>query len=314
MMTSLSYTTRRSALAAGLLLFTAALHADDAAGWKLQCADGAATVKGANGAEIFRYFTTKPEGTAFSANSTCCFHPFTTPEGHAVTAFAPDDHKHHRGIFLAWVEMHGAADADFWGWGAHAPIKDRRIVNRSLTPKDGTTFSAVNDWMAGEVKMLEETLTASARREGAANILDLTYALKPAADVTLARWAFGGFCVRYPKEGEAVLHNPQGVVTLPNPAHDKPGTNWPDEPWYAATWKTGTGAEAGVAVVPRGGQPPKTWHCPRDIRMLNPAITAPAAIVLKGGEVTTLRYQVVAFDGAVPVALLNELVAKQTAK
>jgi hypothetical protein len=30
-------------------------------------------------------------------------------------------------------------------------------------------------------------------------------------------------------------------------------------------------------------------------------------VILKGGQVTTLRYQVVAFDGAVPVAMLNQL-------
>ena len=282
-------------------------RADDVRSWKLECASGAAVVKNTGGAEVLRYFTTRPEGTPLRANSTCCFHPFTTPAGHPVTAFAPDDHKHHRGIFLAWVEMHGAADADFWGWGAHAPVKDRVIKNRSLTKDGAAAFTAVNDWMAGDVKMLEETLTASARQAHGANILDLTYALKPAADVTLARWAFSGFCVRYPKLGEAVVHNPQGIVTLPEPAHDKPDTNWPDAPWYAATWESETGAPVGVAVVPRGAHPPKTWHCPRSIRMLNPAITGPAAVILKGGQVTTLRYQVVAFDGAVPVAMLNQL-------
>ena len=79
----------------------------------------------------------------------------------------------------------------------------------------------------------------------------------------------------------------------------------------AAFGKTADGAEVGVAIVPRGGHPPKTWHCPRDIRMLNPAITAPAAVVLKGGAVTTLRYRVVAFDGAVPTALLDGMARKE---
>ena len=305
---------RTSLFLAALLTGASSLCAGEPPAWKLDCASGAAVVRNAGGAEVLRYFTTKPEGTAFSANSTCCFHPFTTPAGHAVTAFAPDDHKHHRGIFLAWVEMHGPADADFWGWGAHAPVKDRVIVGRTLTPlaaKDGAVaFTAVNDWMAGDVAVLNETLTATARQHGGANVLDLTYTLKPAADVTLARWAFSGFCVRYPKAGEAVIHNPQGVVALPNPAHDKPDTNWPDAPWYAATWTTDAGAAVGVAVVPRGQHPPQTWHCPRDLRMLNPAITGPGAVTLKDGVETKLCYQVVAFDGAVPVVLLNQLAAR----
>lgn len=264
--------------------------------------------------DFFRYLTEVPAGSALTANSVCCFHPFTTPAGHEVTAFAPDDHKHHRGIFLAWVEMHGAVDADFWGWGAHAPVKDRRIVNRSITrppdKEDTITFTAVNDWMAGDTVMLQETLAATAQQREGANILDLTYALKPTTDVILARWAFGGFCVRYPKLGDVVIHNPQGIVTLPDPSHKEPDSNWPDAPWYAATWKTDAGAAVGMAVVPRGPHPAQTWHCPRAIRMLNPAITGPAAVTLNGGVDTTLRYSVVAFDGELPTALLNSLAAE----
>ena len=261
--------------------------------------------------DFFRYLTEIPVGSALTANSACCFHPVTTPAGHEVTAFAPEDHRHHRGIFLAWVEMRGAVDADFWGWGAHAPVENRRVVNRSFTrlpdKDDTTTFSAVNDWMAGETLMLQETLTATGQRRDGANVLELTYALKPNADVILARWAFGGFCVRYPKLGEAVIHNPQGVITLPNPSHKDPDSNWPDAAWYAATWVTDAGEAVGVAVVPRGTHPVQTWHCPRNIRMLNPSITAPAAVTLRGGVETMLRYAVVAFDGKLPTALLNAL-------
>jgi hypothetical protein len=49
----------------------------------------------------------------------------TTPSGASLTDVAPADHKHHRGIFLAWFDMHGKKDADFWGWGQFAPVKDR---------------------------------------------------------------------------------------------------------------------------------------------------------------------------------------------
>lgn len=268
--------------------------------------------------DFFRYLTEIPAGSALTANSACCFDPVTTPAGHLVTAFAPEDHRHHRGIFLAWVQMHGSVDADFWGWGAHAPVENRRMLNRSITrlpdKDDRITFTAVNDWMAGETVMLQETLTAIGQQRDSANVLELTYALRPSADVTLARWAFGGFCVRYPKLGEAVLHNPQGIVTLPDPSHKDPDSNWPDAAWYAATWKTDMGAAVGVAVVPRGTHPAQTWHCPRTIRMLNPAITAPAPVTLKGGVETTLRYAVVAFDGEVPAALLNSLSAEPLPK
>ncbi|MEO7318060.1 MAG: DUF6807 family protein, partial [Chthoniobacteraceae bacterium] len=281
---------------------------DSPAGWKLEKSPGAIALTQPNQPDVFQYLTEVPADSGLSANSACCFHPLRTPSGQVVTDFAPEDHKHHRGVFFAWVEMHGAADADFWGWGAHAPVKGRRIVNRQLVPHaDKPAFRAVNEWLADETVVLEETLTASLRREASANILDLTYSLQPKADVRLARWAFSGFCARLRKAGDVTISNPAGVVTLPNPAHDKPDTNWPDAPWYAATWKNPDGAAVGLAVVCGASPFPKTWHNHRDLRMVNPAITGPGEVVLRANEVADFRYRVVAFDGEVPIELLSAL-------
>ncbi len=46
--------------------------------------------------------------------------------------------------------------------------------------------------------------------------------------------------------------------------------------------------------------------------MLNPAITAPAEVILKANTEMVLRYQVVAFDGEVPVVLLDKLASATT--
>src|SRR5262245_21823204 len=91
------------------------------------------SIKNPAGHSIAQYQLQKPAGTALSVDSACYFHPVTTPKGIVVTEVGPSDHPHHRGIFLAWVEMHGKHDADFWGWGEHAPKKDRVIVNREIT-------------------------------------------------------------------------------------------------------------------------------------------------------------------------------------
>ncbi len=224
------------------------------------------------------YHLVPPPNSGLPVEAGGYFHPFTTPLGAVVTDFVPPDHKHHRGVFLAWVEMHGAVDADFWGWGEHAPIKDRRIVNREVVLGDAGSFTATNEWLAGDTLILTEKLTAKADFSADANVLDLTYRLTPEADTTLARWAFSGFCVRFPKLGDVTVHRPNGIMTLPNPSHDKPDTNWPAAPWYAATWKTPEGATAGVAVVNDARNPVTTWHNHRDLRMLNPSITAPGAV------------------------------------
>src|SRR5688500_9900864 len=93
-----------------------------------------------------------------SVESGCYFHPLKTPAGVTVTGVGPADHPHHRGVFLAWVEMRGSINADFWGWGEHAPKDGRRIVNRELPkpvpPRNGG-FEARNQWMADEQVVLD---------------------------------------------------------------------------------------------------------------------------------------------------------------
>src|SRR5687768_1438813 len=94
-----------------------------------------------DGKEIFQYQLQRPAASKLPVESACYFHPVRTPKGVVVTEVAPSDHLHHRGIFLGWVEMHGKQDADFWGWGEHAPIKGRRIVNRRVSEPLSTANS-----------------------------------------------------------------------------------------------------------------------------------------------------------------------------
>jgi hypothetical protein len=233
-----------------------------------------------------------------------------TPGGVVVTDFAPSDHRHHRGLFLGWVEMHGVKDADFWGWGEHAPIKNRRIVTRPIFDVDtynpNASFVAVSDWLAEETVLLEENLQATTQATEEANTVDLVYTLIPTGDMTLARWAFSGFCLRVRKDAELVFHSPLGVVTLPNPSHLKPESDWPDTPWYACTLKLKDGKTVGAAVLSHPSNPPTLWHNHRDVRMINPCIVAPGEVHLHKGKAFRLRYRLVTFDGDVPPKLLDK--------
>lgn len=250
-----------------------------------------------HGAEVLRYQLAAPTNTKLTVESACYFHPVRTPKGVAVTDFAPADHLHHRGIFLGFVEMHGSKDADFWGWGKYAPAKNRKIVNLQVVPaKVGPGFLAHNEWLAENEKVIDEWVTVTAKRDGNANVIDLFYTLKPTHDVTLSRWAFGGFCVRVPKEKKPVAYGPNGKVNLPLPNYMKPATDWPDAKWYDYTFTDGN---AGVAVINSSKNPPTLWHNQSAIGMLNPCITAPAAVTLKAGVPLELRYRVVAHDGPV---------------
>jgi len=252
-------------------------------------------LRDADGKEVLAYQRSKPADSLLAVESGCYAHPFRTPKGFVVTDVAPSDHLHHRGIFLAWVEMHGDVDADFWGWGEHAPIKGRAIRNRAWKPRTNG-FEAANDWMAGDTRVIEENLTASLTRDGNAHVLDLDYRLKPQFDITVSQWAFSGFCVRSRKDVPGRMFDPDGPVKLPAPSHLEPSSDWPDRSWYALHFETPEGG-AGVAVIPHRDNPPALWHNHPDLRMLNPATCAPGPMQLKSGTVVTLRYRVVAYDG-----------------
>ena len=260
--------------------------------------------------EVLKYQLVKPDGSTLSAASACYFHPLTTPKGVVMTDVAPADHKHHRGIFLAWVEMHGKKDADFWGWGQYAPVKDRVIVNRGVSDVSGgatAAFRVANDWKAEDVVLVQEDLQVKLRREGVASVLELVYTLKADADVRLPKWAFSGFCARLRKDGKATIEGPEGEVKLPAPNHLKPETDWPAQPWYAYQITLPDGSQVGAAVIDHPGNPKALWHNGMSMRMLNPCIVAPGELTIKPGEGLVFRYQVVAWDGPLPKDLLLDL-------
>jgi hypothetical protein len=286
-------------------------RAKDADRFTVERKPDAVTIAGPNGKEILRYQLERPADSKLSVESGCYFHPVFTPNGTVITETAPSDHPHHRGVFLAWVEMHGRKDADFWGWGEHAPKQDRKIVNRSITGLKATAkdarFRARNEWLAEGERVIAEDLSVSVHAESGANVIDLVYELTPDANVTLSRWAFGGFCVRTLKEGKLEAQGPFGAVLLPNPIHTEPVSDWPAAKWYDYTLRMEDGTVAGVGLIDHPQNPPSLWHNHRDVRMLNPCIVAPGEFTLKAKKPLLLRYRVVAHDGPAEKSLLDRL-------
>src|SRR5204863_7936437 len=118
------------------------------------------------GKELLRYQLQKPADSKLAVDSACYFHPLATPTGAVLTDVAPADHKRHRGIFLAWFDMHGKKDADFWGWGQFAPVKDRLIVN-TAAKSQGDSIEAENEWRAEGEVLLRERVAATVKTDGA---------------------------------------------------------------------------------------------------------------------------------------------------
>ena len=289
-------------------LFALGLFLQASPDFKVERTEDAVVVKD-GGKAVLGYQLRKPADSKLAVDFACYFHPFATPSGAVLTDVAPGDHKHHRGIFLAWFDMHGKKDADFWGWGQFAPVKDRVIVNSSVTENvkqsDVVVLSLGNDWKAEGETLLQEELIVQLSREKGANVLELGYVLHAKADITLPQRAFSGFCFRMRKDGKAAIEGPAGEVKLPAPHHLKPESDWPAQPWYAYQITLPDGAQIGGAVIDDPKNPPALWHNAASIRMLNPCIVAPKDVVIKAGEPLKLHYLVFAWDGAVPRDLLN---------
>jgi hypothetical protein len=265
-----------------------------------------------DGRTVFRYMTKKPADSKLTANSVCCLYPVKTPSGEDVVEFAPSDHPHHRGVFLAWHAIQGKKAADFWGWGEFAPTKDRVIQNRSVKMLDKpdakrASIMVRNDWIAEGEVMIEESTIIAAREAQGAFVIDFDFRLTPTSDTTLRQTAFSGFCVKSRKDGKVAYFNPDGKVKLPAPHHLKPETDWPAADWYGYVVELAGGKTIGVAVLDHPGNPPTLWHNLAPIAMVNPCIVAPGPVTMKQGQTLRLRYRLVPHDGPTPKELLTKL-------
>src|SRR5205823_10173377 len=147
-------------------------------------------LKTPDGRVVLEYLTKKPADSGLTSPSAACFHPVNTPSGERVTALAPDDHPHHRGIFFGWhdSEFHAPANldnygphkpiralsitkADFWAWGEYAPREGRVIQTKDIkllrADAGHAEIEIHNDWTVRNRKMLDEVNIANiSERDG----------------------------------------------------------------------------------------------------------------------------------------------------
>jgi hypothetical protein len=290
-------------------------------------------LKSPDGRVVLEYMTKKPGDVPLTSPSVACFHPVMTPSGERVTALAPDDHPHHRGIYLAWHDAefrqpidrtkmgpHAPAfgwsvtKADFWGWGEYAPREGRVIQTSGVklisADSDRAQFEIHNDWIVGKRKMLDETTIATVAERDGVYVIDLNFRLAPLVDYQLNKQSFSGFNFQGRKDGESYFTNSAGMVNLPNPHYSVPELNWPPSPWYGYVVKVPTGKVVGAAVLDHPLNPPSTWHNSRSLWMLNPVIAALGPMTIRPDAPLNLRYRVVVHDGPTPTAMVDKLSAE----
>jgi hypothetical protein len=333
-MIGLSTTAVAGALAVGLCVLALPQATSGASAYTLTPTTYGMQVKTPDGRVVFEYLTKKPENVGLTSTSAACFHPLNTPSGVTVTALAPNDHPHHRGVFLGWQasEFRVPADftnygphapahavnisrADFWGWGEFAPREGRVIENREvkLVRADANLAQVEirNEWTIRNRKFLDEVNIATVSEREGVYVLDLEYRLTPIGDYALDRSSFGGFTVQARKDGESYFADAAGKVELPDPHYSMPDLNWPGVPWYDYTIRLkDSGKVLGVAVIDHPRNPTTTWHNSTHLWMVHPVITAAGPFMIPHGETLVLRYRVVTHDGDTPTAVLQKLSAE----
>ena len=301
---------RRCLLAVCMTLWMPALtFGEQAASFRLEQSEHGKNLLTPDGRIVFQYMTQKPAVTNLSANSTCCLYPLYSPKGVRVVDLAPGDHRHHRGVFLAWHAMEFAERADFWGWGEMAPTDKRKIINREISllesnPKFGTLMIK-NDWQIDNRKVVDEQLMITTREKNGAYLIDLKYHLTPTENMTLDQSAFGGFCVKSRQDGKRTFFDPTGEVQQPKPHHLKPETDWPNAPFYDYTFTLDDGPTAGISVVNPLSNPPTRWHNLISIAMINPCIVAEGPVKIAKDQTLKLEYRLIVHDGKRPNDVLR---------
>ena len=285
-------------------------------------------LKTPDGRVVLEYLTSKPAGVPLTGPNAACFHPINTPSGERVTALAPDDHPHHRGMYVAWHDSEfrqpitrkgptsplfgwNITKADFWGWGVYAQRDGRTIDTREVTLKSADAARAVmeirNEWGVNKRKFADETTTAAVAERDGAYVIDVVFTLAVLVDYHLNKQSFSGFNFQARKDGESYYTWPGGTVSFPDAHYSAPETNWPGAPWYGYVIALKNGKTVGAAVLDHPSNPPTTWHGSRGLWMLNPNIAALGPYTIKIGNPLTLRYRVVVHDGPTPMAVVDKL-------
>lgn len=272
----------------------------------------AITTSGEKPVEIARFVARPPAGSPVIVPSAAYVHPLRPPRGIDVTAFAPGPHPYYRGLFMGYVDVRGTKDANFWGGGG-GPIKGSVIVSEGVSGIDGPTFRARNAWQKDGVVLVHEDVQVNARLDGTATILDLAYTFTAAAaDVRLAHCNVGGLALPVRYDGQLSAHGPDGPVKLPSAAYRKNETNWPAAAWYGYTLTLPGGAVVSAAIIDHPANLETRWHCATGARVINPCITTTREVLLKANVPLTLRYRVIALDGAFDAKRMSELVREWT--
>lgn len=216
-----------------------------------------------------------PEGVDPVFKHGAHLHPIYSPSGKLVTGNHPDDHRWHRGVWMAWTKTEfGDSHPDFWNMGKvgealAAEVRFDKLTKSWGGPDSGGFISQhlfLDHSHAPEQKVLNETWEVAVSQKildgTLANIIDLTSTQTCAGEksLKLPKYHYGGLGVR----GNLAWNPVEAVTMLTSEGHDRKAGDSTKGKWVHIGGQV-DGAPTGMAILMH----PSNFRFPQPLR-LNP--------------------------------------------
>ncbi len=254
-----------------------------------------------------------PEGVDEVFRHGAHLHPVYSPSGRIVTGNHPEDHRWHRGVWMAWTKTEfDGAEPDFWNLGKDAAGNGGRLSAEVRFVELAKAWSGAEragfvsrhrflDHSRGEERpVLDETwevTIATGTFDGiAANLIDLvsTQVCATERELRLPRYHYGGLGVR----GNLAWNPVDAVTMLTSEGHDR-ATGDATTAYWVHLGGLVDGQPTGLAVLIH----PANFRFPQPLR-LNPKNPQLCVAPSQGGDWAIMpgmpyvsRYRLLAFDG-----------------
>lgn len=251
-----------------------------------------------------------PEGVDQVFKHGAHLHPICSPSGKLVTGNHPDDHRWHRGVWMAWTKTEfGDSHPDFWNMGKvgealAAEVRFDKLTKSWGGPDSGGFISQhlfLDHSHAPEQKVLNETWEVAVSQKildgTLANIIDLTSTQTCAGEksLKLPKYHYGGLGVR----GNLAWNPVEAVTMLTSEGHDRKAGDSTKGKWVHIGGQV-DGAPTGMAILMH----PSNFRFPQPLRLnpKNPQLCiAPSQDgdwSIDPGKPYISKYRLLIFDGA----------------
>ena len=246
-----------------------------------------------------------PEGVDPVFKHGAHLHPIHSPSGKLVTGNHPEDHRWHRGVWMAWTKTEfGTSHPDFWNMGKVGEKLAAEVRFDQLIQSTPNRFTSRHTFLDHSVtpdsKVLTETWEVAVAQQNLdgtlTNLIDLTSTQTCATDqpLHLPTYHYGGLGLR----GNLAWNPVDAVTMLTSEGHDRKSGDSTKAKWVHMGGLV-EGAPTGIAVLIH----PSNFRFPQPLRLnpKNPQLcVAPSQDgdwAIEPGKPYVSKYRLLVFDG-----------------